>query len=92
MSAKHDPEAAMHAAGVRDIPARDSGVLLIRADQVKSERVACRVQALQASPADHQRGLPPLHPRQCRMLKLKDHRQAALVRDCIESHHHPGRY
>jgi putative DNA primase/helicase len=40
MSAKHDPEAAMHAAGVRDIPARDSGVLLIRADQVKSERVA----------------------------------------------------
>lgn len=40
MSAKHDPEAAMRAAGVREIPARDSGVVLLRADQVKSEPVA----------------------------------------------------
>jgi hypothetical protein len=40
MSAKHDPEAAMRAAGVREIPARDSGVVLLRADQVPSEPVA----------------------------------------------------
>jgi putative DNA primase/helicase len=40
MSAKHDPEAAMRAAGVREIPARDSGVVLLRADQVKSAPVA----------------------------------------------------
>ena len=40
MSAKHDPEAAMRAAGVREIPARNSGVVLLRADQVKSEPVA----------------------------------------------------
>ena len=40
MSAKHDPEAAMRKAGVREIPARNSGVVLLRADQVKSEPVA----------------------------------------------------
>jgi putative DNA primase/helicase len=40
MSAQHDPEAAMHKAGVREIPARNSGVVLLRADQVKSEPVA----------------------------------------------------
>jgi len=39
MSAR-DPEAAMRAAGEREIPARESGVVLLRADQVKSERVA----------------------------------------------------
>jgi hypothetical protein len=40
MSAQHDPEAAMRAAGVREIPARDSGVMLVRADQVKSEPIS----------------------------------------------------
>ena len=40
MSARHDPEAAMRKAGVREIPARNSGVVLLRADQVKSEPVA----------------------------------------------------
>jgi putative DNA primase/helicase len=40
MSAKHDPEAAMRAAGVREIPLKGSGVMLLRADQVKSEPIA----------------------------------------------------
>ena len=40
MSAQHDPEAAMRKAGVQEIPARTSGVVLLRADQVKSAPVA----------------------------------------------------
>lgn len=40
MSAQHDSEAAMRAAGVRGIPVRDSGVQLLRADQVQTEPVS----------------------------------------------------